>query len=66
MVCYHEIISSNGNDTNFTLLHEDEFDGTMKEAKDHVIVGSKIEEINIFCDDDLLELLDSDYREINK
>ena len=66
MVCYHEIISSNGNDTNYALLHEEDFDGSMKEAKDHVLVGSKIEEIYTHCNEDLLDILDSDYREIRK
>ena len=66
MVCYHEIISSNGNDTNYALLHEDEFDGTMKEAKDHVLVGSKIQAIYTHCNEDLLDLLESEYREIRK
>lgn len=66
MVCYHEIIHTDGPDTRFTLVHSEDFEdyeasGTVK---DLVPIGNKILETNEYCSEDLLQLMEENYREI--
>ena len=66
MVCYHEIIHTDGLDTSFALVHSEDFEayegaGTVK---DLVPIGNKILETNEYCNEDLLQLMEENYREI--
>jgi len=68
MVCYHEMIHRDDNgDNHYTLVHSEDFEfyEKMGTEKDIISIGNEILAIDKFCDEDLLELLETNYREID-
>ena len=72
MVCYHEIIHEDGGqmanyrEPRFLLVHSEDFEfyeeaGTVK---DLVPIGHKIIQTKQYCSEDLLQLMEENYREI--
>ena len=67
MVCYHEIIHTDEADNYYTLVHSEDFEFYEKVGteKHQIPIGNKILRIEKFCDEDLLELLETNYRSID-
>jgi hypothetical protein len=60
-LCIIELIHNDG-DQRITWVNEDEYADEGKDYKVFIPPRNELEEINTICDDEILELLESDFR----